>query len=84
MPNYLEIEANIALALASRDFDTERVNLTALAKEYDVPYLRLKARANGRRSRSTREPTNRALNNEQEAALIIWLQRCDEIGVSAR
>jgi hypothetical protein len=64
MPKYYKIKANIALVLVSRNFNTKRVNLVELAREYDVPYLRLVARVNSRRSRSIRDLIYRTLNNK--------------------
>ena len=48
----------------------KKVNLTAVARSIDVPVRRLRARVQGRSSMFGRAPTNRALNNAEEEALI--------------
>jgi hypothetical protein len=84
MAKYAEEEARINAALLWREETEFEGPLTTLAKEFRVSYKRLQRRARGLKSKSTRQPANRKLDNAQEEALITWLKRCDKIGVSAR
>ena len=82
MPNpSSEIEIRIASALETyRSSNTP--NIKALAREFDVPYGRLYGRIKGRVSRNTRPSPSRALNQEQEAALIHWITLLDNAHAS--
>jgi hypothetical protein len=62
----------------------EKPNLAALARAYEVSYPSLKRRWHGVSSRSDREPTNRKLDRDQEAAVIAYIDCMDSLGVSAR
>lgn len=57
-------------------------NITALAREYDVPYTRLRSRFKGVSSRLARESTNKRLNSAQETAVIQWMRQVDSLYVS--
>ena len=83
MPDtYSDIEDRISNALQCLQ-QSKHPNVAAVAKELDVPYKRLLARFNGRKSRSTRPPTNRKLTEEQEGALCQYLDSLDDIYISA-
>jgi hypothetical protein len=82
MPNtYIEIENQIAKAVDAYNSDKKQ-KITRLAEEYCVPYYRLYRRIHDGKSKSTRAAANKALNQEQEAALILWIQRLDDAGCS--
>ena len=52
----------------------KKPNIAKIAREYGVPYRTLHGRLNDQRKpRTARIPTNKALNQYQEAALIKWL-----------
>ena len=76
-----EFDVLTALEVARR---CETPNLTAIAREYKVDYQRLKRRFKGGSSKSTRQPTNRKLTDEQEDALIEYVKRMDHVGTGAR
>lgn len=46
-------------------------SLRAAARHFEAPYGRVKYRARGGDSRSTRQPTNRLLTKEEEGGLIL-------------
>ena len=82
MPKFSpEVEIRIASALEAYH-TSNKPNIKALAREFDVPYGRLRARINGRASRNTRPGPNRALDSEQEAALINWITLLDNAHAS--
>jgi hypothetical protein len=81
---YQQIEERIEQAVEFQVEQSEPPRITHLASLFDVPYQRLGRRLRGVDSRSTRAPTNKKLNNDQEAALITWLKRCGALGVNAR
>jgi len=80
--SYCDIEERIEDALY-RLGQPEAPPVTAVAREFNVPYQRLLARLHGRPSKSTRPPTNRKLTEEQESALCQYLNALDEIYMSA-
>ena len=57
-------------------------NIFALAREFGLPYQRLRGRVNGREILKQRRHFPKALNEEQEAALIQWIRRSDSVGIS--
>ena len=59
-------------------------NIAAAAREFNLPRRRLSRRWQGQNSKQTRQPTNRKLNEAQELALCLYLDRLDEIGTAAR
>jgi len=56
---------------------------TAAAKAYNVAPRTVQRRVKGMGSRSSRIPSNRALNLEQEQAIRDYLKRLDDAGISA-
>lgn len=58
--------------------------ITDAARRFDVPYQRLRARLNGRKSRSQRLPTNLKLTPEEDAGLCQYLDRLDDLGLPPR
>ena len=77
------IEDRINEALSSIDLET-KTNLSKLAKEYAVPYSRLRQRAKGRANRFSRTPVNYRLTETEEAALCRYLDVMEEAGLYAR
>jgi hypothetical protein len=77
MPDsYIDIENRISEAFDAYN-QREKPTIKALAREFEVPYSRLRARIQGRQSRSTRPTTNKALDEAQEKALIQWVTLLD-------
>ena len=81
---YLEEEDLIAEAVELIETLETRPQLAHVAWLFSVPYQRLRRRLQGLPSKSTRNPTNRKLTDEQEEALESYLRRCDRIGAAAR
>lgn len=54
-----------------------------LARQFDVPYQRLRNRILGKNSRSTRQSAVKVLTEDQEQAIINWIQHLDRIGAPA-
>ena len=82
MPKFSpEVEIRIASALEAYR-TSDKPNIKALAREFDVSYGQLYGRINGRASRNTRPGPNRALDSEQEAALINWITLLDNAHAS--
>ena len=75
--NYIEIENRIVKALHAYN-KRDSPKITSLAREFRVPYQRLRARVKGRASRSTRPATNKCLDDSQEQALISWIGLLDD------
>ncbi|OJD12222.1 hypothetical protein AJ78_07147 [Emergomyces pasteurianus Ep9510] len=48
-----------------------KLEITSLSREFEVPYAVLYGRVNSKKSRTTRVPLNRALNDSQEKAIKI-------------
>ena len=82
---YVDIEARIqaALTFISTTQD-DYPNLASLAKSYEIPLERLRARWQGRQSKLDRPGANRKLSEDQEAAVCQYLDRLDMLGTSAR
>ncbi|RPA70898.1 hypothetical protein BJ508DRAFT_183619, partial [Ascobolus immersus RN42] len=59
-----------------------KVNKRQITRDHDLPYDKFCRRWNGRKSKSTRDPTNRLLNDEQDLALCEFLRRLDYTGVT--
>ncbi len=59
-------------------------NPTAAARAFWVPPRTVQRRLQRTGSRSTRPPTNRALNVEQEQSIRDYIQRLDEQNISAK
>ena len=58
--------------------------IAELARKFKVPYERLKRRNRGLPSKSTRLHTSTKLTNVQEEAILLYLRRCEEIGLQPR
>lgn len=67
--HYSQVETSIARALNSIGNQSEP-NLANLAREFDVPYDRLRWRYLGRPSRSTRKPAGKKLTELQESEIL--------------
>lgn len=74
---YINIEDRISAAYEAYQTH-KKPNIKALSRDFDVPYSRLLVRIRGRKSRSMRQPTNKALDKAQEAALIQWITCLDK------
>jgi len=81
--SYAETEARIEQAL-HKLHDCEKPNIAAVAREFQVPVSRLRARWNGRSSKQDLPEPNKRLTDDQELALCLYLRRLDTIGTSAR
>jgi hypothetical protein len=77
-----EVEERIQHALEGVD-DGKFKTLRDAADKHHVPYTRIYARYHDRPSKIGRPGTKKRLNPEQEAALRLYIRRCDEIGYSA-
>jgi DDE superfamily endonuclease. len=76
-----DIEKRISDALHAY-YDRGEPKIAPLARESDVPYQRLRARVQGRPSRSAKIPSNKALDKGQEEALIAWVRVLDRANLS--
>ena len=82
MPNpSSEIEIRIASALEAYR-TSDKPHIKALAREFDVSYGQLYGRIKGRVSPKGHTGPNRALDPEQEAALIHWITLLDNAHAS--
>jgi hypothetical protein len=59
----------------------KKAKVAPLARQFDVPVSRLRARLNGRQSRTQHPITTKRLDDSQEAALIRWIERLDSLHV---
>ncbi len=80
---YSEVEIRVQQAV-DEFYQREDVSIPALAREFNVPEQRLRARCNGRRSYLTKPGANRRLSLVQEKAICEYLDRLDSIGTAAR
>jgi hypothetical protein len=79
---YANVEERIQSVLTSLNLEKKTPpRLSALAREVVVPYHRLRARHNSVDSCSDRPPTNSLLNESQEAAIRLYIARCDKLGL---
>ena len=62
--------------------DRSKPKIAQLAREFRVPYQRLKGRVHGRVSRSARSGPNKALEKSQEQALMDWVTLLDNANAS--
>jgi len=81
--SYSEVENRIQQAIVELNGEI-KPNITAVAREFEVPMHRLRARFQGRQSRQDRPPTNRKLSEDQEEGLCQYLTGLDEIGIAPR
>jgi len=80
---YQEIESDIQeaiRAIQNRDFPS----IASTARHFNVPYSRLRKRLAGRKPKTQRIKTNLRLTADQDAGLCQYLDRLDELGLSAR
>lgn len=76
------MENQIQLAVKAFS-EAKKPNIAQLAREFDVPYHRLRARSHGRQSYADRAETTRTLNLIQEKALTSWVQTLDSAHISS-
>jgi hypothetical protein len=82
MPKFSpEVEIRIASALEAYR-TSDKPNIKALAREFDVSYGQLYGRIKGCVSPKGHTGPNRALDPEQEAALIYWITLLDNAHAS--
>jgi hypothetical protein len=62
----------------------EKPNIASVAREFGVPYQRLRARWKGRPSLSQRPPTHRKLDSSQEHALCSYIDYLDSLGLAPK
>jgi hypothetical protein len=77
--NYHDSVAKISKAVQILH-SMDNPNIAAFARDYNLPYQRLKRAYRGGQSRSTRPSTNKLLTEEQEAALKRFLDAIGDIG----
>ncbi|KAK4068499.1 hypothetical protein Purlil1_13795 [Purpureocillium lilacinum] len=73
---YSQIESKIAEALISVCKRPDP-NLAEIARQFDVPYYRLRRRFLGKPSRSTRKPAGKKLTNFQESEVLNRISQLD-------
>ena len=79
MPDfYSDIEKRILEACIAAQ-GQKKPNISALARQYDVPYYRLRARIHGRATRNTRSISIKTLDNSQEKTLIRWIRQLNNL-----
>ena len=78
--SYSAIEQRIQTACGAARA-RKNAKIATLAREFDVPVSRLRARFNGRQSRTQRSITTKRLYESQEAALISWVDTLDALYV---
>ncbi|KAJ5149826.1 hypothetical protein N7448_001404 [Penicillium atrosanguineum] len=78
--SYVAIEQRIQVACEAARA-RKNVKITSLAREFDVPVSRLRARLHGRQPRTQRTITTKRLDDSQEAALISWIDTLDALHV---
>jgi len=81
--SYAEIEDRIEQAY-EKLYQCSNPNISAVAREFQVPRARLKARWNGRQSKQQRPAVNRRLTDAQELVICLYFDRLHSIGTSAR
>ncbi|KAI2716302.1 transcriptional regulator family: Centromere protein B, DNA-binding region [Penicillium roqueforti] len=70
--NTQDLEDRIEIALQAYA-KMEKPKIAKLAREFDVPYQLLRGRVQGRKSPKCRTGPSKALEPEQEQALIHWI-----------
>ena len=82
---YGDIEIRIQAAIESLNTNPNPYpNIAEIARKYEIPVSRLRARLQGCQSRQQRPGTNHKLTDDQELAVCQYLDRLDAIGTSAR
>lgn len=72
-----DLEDRITNALAACHAK-KKPNVKAIAEEFGISYGMLRGRLKGRKSRNDRTSPNKALETEQEKALILWIDTLDQ------
>lgn len=62
----------------------DKLKIASVAREFDVPYQRLRARYKGQKSLFQRNPNGRKLNATQEKALCSWIDYNDTHGMAVK
>ena len=83
MPKVTPEETRIARAIEAIR-NGEVPTLVKAHHEYHVPYFKLHARLNGRKSLASNGGFNKALDKDQEAVLCRYIDRCVELGRPAK
>jgi hypothetical protein len=78
-----EIEARIEKSIDNLHTQS-RTNIAKTARDFDVPYQRLKARWNGRKSKFQPRFCGRKLDPAQEKALCDWIDYNDQNGMPVK
>jgi hypothetical protein len=78
---YKNQEKAILAAVDAYNADKNQ-KITSLARQFEVPYERLRRRIAGQKSRSTRQQSNKLFTDDQESAITTWIQHLDNIGAS--
>ncbi|KKA22239.1 hypothetical protein T310_3734 [Rasamsonia emersonii CBS 393.64] len=73
-----KIESRIQEALKKASCQ-KKPNISALAREFDVPRKRLHERFKGRPPRTAKIPRNKVLDDQQEKAIIRWIRQLDSL-----
>ena len=77
--SYFETEKLVQDACQGFD-DGTYASIADASREIGAPYHRIRARYNGRDSRSMRPSTNRLLSNTEEQGLLIWIEALNKLG----
>jgi hypothetical protein len=81
--SYREEEERVQEALEWY-LDGENRSFEGAAAQFNIPIGRIRRRYHGTQSRSSVGGRNKALSDEQERALLHWIDKLDEIGVPLR
>ena len=81
--NNKKIETSIGHAIEKLQ-QQENPNLSAIAREFNVPYTRLRARWKGRKSLFARPSHSQRFDSAQEKALCSWIEYNDGLGLSLK
>jgi hypothetical protein len=73
-----EIESRIQEAVRKASCQ-KKPNISALAREFDVPRRRLHERVKGRPPKTAHIACNKALDDQQEKAIIRWIRQLDSL-----
>jgi hypothetical protein len=76
--SYSEVEDRILKACEAAK-RVKKPNIRALSREFNVPYYRLRARLQGRATRTSCPALTKAPDDLQEKALIRWIQQLDSL-----
>jgi hypothetical protein len=80
--DYSSVEERIEEALKVREAGPA-TTLVQLSRQFNVPYSRLRRRAQGVQSKSERPASNKCLNGAQNLRLKTYIDRCDRLGMPA-